>query len=65
MLGKALNQVLSTIKKRISADCTMAYFNPKRNTELVVDISPVGLGAIHTQKIEGDYMSIVALASRS
>ena len=34
------------VKESIAQDCTMAYYNPKHQTILTVDASPVGLGAI-------------------
>ena len=43
----------------------MKYFNPSLETELIVDASPVGLGAILTQVTAEGGMNIVAYASRS
>ena len=43
----------------------MAYFDPEKDTELIVDASPVGLGAILTQKTCDSEKKIVAYASRS
>ena len=45
----------------------MAYYNPAKHTELVVDASPVGLGAILAQKDnkEDQGGKIVAYASRA
>ena len=45
----------------------MAYYNPTKYTELIVDASPVGLGAILAQKEseEEEGGRIVAYASRA
>ncbi|CAB3992629.1 Retrovirus-related Pol poly from transposon [Paramuricea clavata] len=53
------------LKRRLTTSPTMAYFNPAKDTELVVDASPVGLGAILTQKTSDSGTNIVAYASRS
>ena len=37
---------LQTIKDSLTSDTVMAYFDPAKDTELIVDASPVGLGAI-------------------
>ena len=38
------------LKHCLTNSPTMAYFDPEKDTELIVDASPVGLGAILTQK---------------
>ena len=38
------------LKHQLTISPTIAYFDPTKNTELVVDTSPVVLGAILTQK---------------
>ena len=64
--GEAQQQAVQEIKERLSADCTMAYFDPNRDAEIVVDASPVGLGASLKQRgTEEDDITIVAVASRS
>ena len=63
--GEAQRQALQEIKEKLSADCTMAYFDPNRDTEIVVDASPVSLGAILKQRGTEDDVTIVAVASRS
>ena len=35
-----------TLKDKLTSDTVMAYFDPSKETELWVDASPVGLGAI-------------------
>ena len=37
------------LKDSLTSDAVMSYFNPKLETELVVDASPHGVGAILTQ----------------
>ena len=53
------------LKRRLTTSPTVAYFDPAKDTELVVDASPVGLGAILTQKTSDSGKNIVAYASRS
>ena len=48
------------VREALSEDTTTRYFDPKKFTELVVDASPVGLGAILAQ--EG---KTIAYASRA
>ena len=43
----------------------MKYFNPSLKRELILDASPVGLGAFLTQVAEDEGTNIVAYASRS
>ena len=53
------------LKARMATPEIMKYFNPSLETELIVDASPVGLGAILTQVTADGGMNIVAYASRS
>ena len=53
------------LKRCLTNSPTMAYFDPEKDTELIVDASPVGLGAILTQKTCDSEKKIVAYASRS
>ena len=39
------------------SDCVMAHYNPEAETELRVDASPVGLGAILMQSNGQEYAS--------
>jgi hypothetical protein len=43
-------RALDEIKNRLTSDTIMTYFDPNMPTELIVDASPVGLGAILTQR---------------
>eukprot|EP00112_Aurelia_sp_Birch-Aquarium-sp1_P006122 Seg1683.10 transcript_id=Seg1683.10/GoldUCD/mRNA.D3Y31 product="Transposon Tf2-3 polyprotein" protein_id=Seg1683.10/GoldUCD/D3Y31 len=38
------------LKEALTSKSVVAYFDPKKSTEILVDASPVGLGAILTQK---------------
>ena len=38
------------MKEALTSNSVVAYFDPKKATEIIVDASPVGLGAILTQK---------------
>ena len=53
------------IKQSITEDCTNAYFSLEKQTELIVDASPIGLGAILAQKDENGELRIIAMASRA
>lgn len=47
---KEANKAFQDIKEGLKDKTTMAYFHPKRKTELIVDASPVGLGAVLLQE---------------
>ena len=53
------------LKELISDPKSMAYFNEKSETKLVVDASPIGLAAILTQVDKRGKESIVAYSSRA
>jgi len=53
------------LKARMATPEVMKYFNSSLKTELIVDASPVELGAILTQVIADGGTNIVAYASRS
>jgi hypothetical protein len=53
----ALKEALSNIP--------LAYFNPERNTELVVDASPDGLGAVLIQRDPEDKNSVHMVTNES
>ena len=53
------------LKARMATPEVMKYFNSSLKTELTVDASPVGLGAILTQVATDRGTNIVAYASRS
>ena len=37
------------LKQMLTADARMAYYDPRKDSEIIVDASPVGLGAIFAQ----------------
>lgn len=41
---------LHKMKQSLTSDAIMTYFDPYKLTELVVDASPVGLGAVMAQR---------------
>ena len=53
------------LKKRLTCATSMAYFNPTAHTQVIVDASPVGLGAILVQKQGDGCFKPVIYASRS
>ena len=55
----ALNQ----LKDALSEDAVNAYFDIDKDTELIVDASPVGLGAILTQHDKHGRSNVIAYAS--
>ena len=57
-------EAFNKLKQSIMSDQIMAYYDPKKETELLVDASPVGLGAILAQ-VDAKGQTIVAYASRS
>ena len=56
---------LQTIKDSLTSDTVMAYFDPANDTELIVDASPVGLGAILYQSDRKGERHTIAYASRA
>ena len=56
------------LKRRLITSPVLAYFDPAKETKILVDASPIGLGAILTQQSpnsEDPSTTIVAYASRS
>lgn len=57
---------LKSLKQALASTPVMEYFDPAKTTELVVDASPVGLGAILTQKSnDSQNTHVVSYASRA
>lgn len=62
--GTEQESAFNHLKELLTSNTVMAYFDPKKNTELIVDASPVGLGAILLQNQNGQ-QSIIAYASKA
>ncbi|PAA93919.1 hypothetical protein BOX15_Mlig008473g1 [Macrostomum lignano] len=58
-------QSFQAVKDCISEGCTLAFFDKRLPTELVVDASPVGVGAILQQRHPSGQTRPVAYASRT
>ena len=65
--GTEQKKALEELHSLLQSNTTKAYYNPAKHPELVVDASPVGLGAILAQKDnkEDQGGKIVAYASRA
>ncbi|RUS85862.1 hypothetical protein EGW08_006346 [Elysia chlorotica] len=48
--GESEQTAFKTLKQKLTETGVMAYFNPKIHTEILVDASPCGLGAMLTQQ---------------
>ena len=61
------DEALETLKKWLSSNALLSYFDPILTTESIVDASPVGLAAVLVQKTPNDEHSahIFAYASRA
>ena len=53
------------LKEQVTKPQTMAYFDDKSQTEVIVDASPIGLGAILAQEDKRGQRKIIAYASRA
>ena len=59
-------QALDEIKRNLTSRSVMAYFDPNKQTEVIVDAGPGGLGAILAQKqSDVGQFKVVAYASRA
>ena len=63
--GKEQEHSFKELKRRLVSAESMAYFNPALQTQVIVDASPVGLGAILVQKQDNGCFKPVIYASRS
>ena len=64
--GPPQQQAFDSLKaSMIARPNVMKYFDPQLETELVVDASPIGLGAILTQVSPTNDRNVIAYASRS
>ena len=64
-VGPEQQHSFDCLKARMATPEVMKYFNPSLKTELIVDASPVGLGAILTQVTADGGTNIVTYASCS
>lgn len=51
--GKAQEEAFNTLKEDLAGASMMAYFDRGAPTEVIADASPVGLGAVLVQKVDG------------
>ena len=51
--GKAQEEAFNTLKEDMAGASMMAYFDRGAPTEVIADASPVGLGAVLVQKVDG------------
>ena len=58
-------EAFNKLKEALSNTKNLAFFNPKLKTELIVDASPVGLGAILCQLEENGHSHVVAYTSKA
>ena len=63
--GEEQQSAFEAIKRHLSDSPVMSYFDINKPTELVVDASPVGLGAILIQRASRGEVNIVAYGSRA
>lgn len=61
--GPDQQAALQKLKDNLTGDTVISYFYPGHETELLVDASPVGLGAILCQKVEKWVKHIIVYAS--
>lgn len=63
--GPIQAKALQDLKDSLTSETVMSYFDPTKDTELVVDASPVGLGAILYQLGKERERHTIAYASRA
>ena len=62
--GKAQEEAFNTLKEDMAGASMLAYFDQGAPTEVIADASPVGLGTVLVQKVDGEHRA-VCYASRS
>ena len=62
--GKAQEEAFNILKEDMAGASMLAYFDRGAPTEVIADASPVGLGAVLVQKVDGERRA-VRYASRS
>ncbi len=63
--GKEQQEAYDTLISWLSYEPVLAYFDTNRETEIIVDASPVGLGAILAQADDSGHCRVVSYGSRS
>ncbi len=58
-------KVLEELKESLSAACVISYYDQQKETQVLVDASPVGLGVILTQKNKAGGTEVIQYASRA
>ena len=56
---------IEAIKALLTSECTLSYYDPAREMELVVEASPVGVAAILTQKDEHSAIKVLSYMSHT
>ena len=59
-----INESFNTLKESLSESCLLHYFDPKLETEIICDASPIGLGAILVQN-DNEVKKVIAYGSRA
>lgn len=62
--SRACERAFEALKEQLTSDHTLAYFDINKRTELMVDASPIGLGAILSQIDHYGKTVVVAYASK-
>ena len=62
--GKAQEEAFNTLKEDLAGASMLAYYDRGAPTEVIADASPVGLGAVLVQEVDGERRA-VCYASRS
>ena len=63
--GTAQQNAFKASKERLTSAEVMAFYNPDVETELIVDVSPIGLGTILSQKQPDPNVRPVAYGSNA
>ncbi|XP_041471780.1 uncharacterized protein K02A2.6-like [Lytechinus variegatus] len=58
-------RAMQEIRNSLSEQSINAFFDPEKSTQLIVDASPVGLGALLAQTTKDGKTSVIAFTSRS
>ena len=64
VFGKLQREAFAKLKEALTQPSTLAFYDKDAETRVITDASPVGLGAILTQK-QNDQWTVVSYASKS